>query len=156
MAWSATLTSAQDGTTLSLWDAAKRRLRDSDGPEYYEVQVSGPNVSARQQVYGYAGTGLPELFESLAHNWKGWDGEKLWPSLEGEFSLSATAERLAHVRLGYRLCGDVVGKETWELKGSLFPEAGQLDAIAREMRAFRDASATECPRFAVDDTRRRG
>jgi len=141
MAWSVTLTSAQDGTTLSLWDAAKRRLQDSDGPEYYEVQVSGPNVSARQQVYGYAGTGLLELFESLAQNWKGWDGEKLWSSLEGEFSLSATADRLGHVWLGYRLRGDDRG-DTWELKGSLLLEAGQLDAIAREMRAFWNASAT--------------
>jgi hypothetical protein len=141
MAGSVTLRSAKDDTTLSLRDDAKRRLPDSDGPEYFEVHVSAPNLSARRQVYGYIGTGLPELFESLAQNWRGWDGEKVWSSLEGEFSLSATADRLGHVRLGYRLCGDV-GGQTWELKGLLVLEAGQLDAIAREMRAFWDASAT--------------
>ena len=141
MSASIELKSAQDGTTLSLRDVTELRLRDSEGPEYFEVHISGPNVSAHARVYGYMSSGLPELFESLAQNWKGWDGERLWSSLEGEFSLSATADRLGHIWLGYRLRGDV-GGQTWELKGRLLLESGQLDAIARDIRAFWNVGAT--------------
>jgi len=133
------MNSARDGTSLTLSDPEFVKQTDDCGPEYFRVSAVGPGFSGALRVYGYMGSGLPDLFEDLARNWRGFDGEKSWSSLEGEFSLRASADKLGHTCLGFTLherhCD-------WTLEGALVLEAGQLDRIAREVRRFwhRDAS----------------
>jgi hypothetical protein len=58
MAASVAIRSAQDGTTLTLRDVTEYRFRDSEGPEYLEVEVSGPKLSARRRVYALLAGGI--------------------------------------------------------------------------------------------------
>jgi primase-polymerase (primpol)-like protein len=70
----------------------------------------------------------------MASEWRGWAGEKTWATLEGEFELTATADSLGHIRLGFFLRPADTGFN-WELRGALELDAGQLEAIAHEIKA---------------------
>lgn len=77
---------------------------------------------------------LGGFFRELADHWKGWEGERGWSTLEGEFSLSATSDRLGHIRLAFSLSQPFTGLEL-RLTGALELEAGMLDSIAKEVSA---------------------
>jgi hypothetical protein len=72
---------------------------------------------------------LGEFFTSLAKDWKGWQGERTWATLEDEFQLTASSDSLGHVRLAYRIRPPHTGFN-WELRGALELEAGQLESLA--------------------------
>jgi hypothetical protein len=137
MTASVVLKSTQDGTELMLCE--RSNARDANGPESFVVSVKSQNLSAEVQVYGFMSSGLPELFEKMSSSWRGWNGELEWASLEGEFSCAASCDSTGHVTLKYRLRQPYTGVH-WELAGAVLIESGQLEGIAREMRAFWDGA----------------
>ena len=74
-------------------------LRRTDGSEYFRVAIRSHNLSASIQVYAWNsfGSRLEQFFEDVAANWRRWDGEKKWNSLEGELSLVCTSDKLGHI-----------------------------------------------------------
>ncbi len=75
-----------NGEALTLIRDASERIVDAVTAELR----SGTLCASRQVVHSYA-TGFTDLvafFESLAHDWRGWDGERRWDSLEGDLASS--------------------------------------------------------------------
>ena len=73
------------------------------------------------------------FFEDLAENWKGFDGEKQWSSLEGEFSLICISDSLGHFALEVTIRDN---EDTQYARKTIFIESGQLEKIALEVKNF--------------------
>ena len=73
-------------------------LTQAAGSEYFRVTIRSQNMSAFTNVYSFDpfDYSLKKFFEELAKNWKGFDGEKEWKSLEGEFTLICISDNLGH------------------------------------------------------------
>jgi hypothetical protein len=121
------LKSARSASTLTLSDIVG---------DCFTASYSSPQVTVSREVSGYEACGpLVDLFQSMARDWKGWDGERAWSSIEREFSVSAAADRLGHVSLSLRFRRFDVS-EPWSISVQLQIEAGQLEVIARHVTAF--------------------
>src|ERR1035438_3351558 len=91
---SVSIKSAQDGTTLELFD---RR------GGYFVVRLLGPNIQGTAKVYEDEPAHLKAFFDGLATNWKGWSGKMEWNSLEGELSLDASIDSTGHISLSVHI-----------------------------------------------------
>lgn len=76
---------------------------------------------------------LVRFFEDLAENWKGFDGEKKWSSLEGEFGLDCTSDNLGHFALEATIRNN---EDTRYARKTIFIESGQLENISLEAKDF--------------------
>ncbi|MEO1068124.1 MAG: DUF6228 family protein [Cyanobacteria bacterium J06638_6] len=105
--------------------------------DYFQVALDACDHSASRQVYAYTDPwGIARLFSTAAKQWKGWEGHRVWESLEGELRLDLSIDRLGHVTLEVRIQSDPGGPDPWEHRAELTLEAGQLAAIARAMVLF--------------------
>lgn len=111
---------------------AKPEFLDVKG-EYFTVVFSSVTLSASQRVWSYTDCRqLTNLFWEMAQSWQGWEGVKTWGSIEGEFNLACTSDKLGHVTLEV----DLVERDTnepWSPKFNIQIEAGQLEKIANEI-----------------------
>ncbi len=105
--------------------------------DYFRVEMTNPEYSGAVRVWAYTDAqGLADLFAAIAENWKGWQGEKKWSSIEGEFSIIATSDKLGHISLAIEMHHDFGATEPWRLKATVAVDAGQLNAIAKEAEDF--------------------
>lgn len=100
--------------------------------ESFAVAIQSYEVRAETRASSFMAPSLAAYFHDMADNWRGWEGEKRWSTLEGEFELSATADRVGHVRLAFFLRPANTGFH-WELRGALELEAGQLVGISESI-----------------------
>jgi Family of unknown function (DUF6228) len=117
------------------------QVRSNSGGAIFEltganVRLARRGLEARTAVYeleeGEIGRGLATFFGSLARDWRGWEGERVWSSLEGEFGLRALHDGLGTVELIATLGQPEPTVEgTWSATVSLFLDAGGLDSLAR-------------------------
>jgi hypothetical protein len=107
-------------------------LRRTDGSEYFRVAIRSHNLSASIQVYAWNpfGSRLEQFFEDVAANWRGWDGEKKWTSLEGELSLVCTSDSLGHIAI------EVTLYDGWSVRHVFYVDAGQLEQLASDIKNF--------------------
>ncbi len=79
----------------------KEGLSRSAGKEYFRVTIRSNNLLSFTDVYAFDpfDSNLVRFFEDVAENWQGFDGEKKWSSLEGEFILICTSDNLGHFAL---------------------------------------------------------
>lgn len=121
---SITIKSAQDSTILEFWDY--------DG-YYCSVKLHSLIFSGTLRFWlgEYLLSDPVDFFNDLATHWQGWSDLKKWMSLEGELSLSAKSDLLGHIALSVEL-----DQEQWSLLAVLILEAGQLEAIALQMKNF--------------------
>jgi len=110
-------------------------LRRTDGSEYFRVTIRGHNLSASSKVYAFDpfNAGLTKFFEDLAENWKGWNGEKKWTSLEGELNLVCTTDGLGHIAIEAIL---FEGFDGWSVRNTFYVDAGQLEQLASVVKKF--------------------
>ena len=111
--------------------------RDTDGwLSFYSVTITAPNFKGTIQVdnspYGITPA---ELFVEIAKDWKGFNGEKSWGSLEGEFDIEAKSDSTGHIIITASIntgffppCSKMVSE--FEI------EAGQLESISNQMNEF--------------------
>jgi len=65
---------------------------------YYSVTLIAPSMEATVRVDNAPyGVSPVNLFSEISEQWKGWEGEKSWGSLEGEFNLSVKNDSVGHV-----------------------------------------------------------
>jgi hypothetical protein len=77
--------------------------RGRDGiPTIIVAGLDGPGLSASVAAYDNRYGQFAVFLEALADSWRGWEGERTFNSLEGEFEI--TARHDGHVRLAIRLC----------------------------------------------------
>lgn len=93
--------------------------------EYLTVSVTGPDMSASRQVYaGWDGgfTALAAYFTSLAEDWRGWQGERVFESIEGDLRIYATHD--GHVNLRVLLWESTV-QHGWRMEVGVRLDAGE-------------------------------
>jgi Family of unknown function (DUF6228) len=123
--------SAHDGTRLALSQfVGQGGGADADT---FVVSIERQDVRVEASASAFMAQDLGQYFEELASNWRGWQGRKEWSTLEGEFTLSATSDSTGHIALAYFLRPPHTGFH-WELRDAVELEAGQLQAIAQEMK----------------------
>jgi hypothetical protein len=102
---------------------------------YFSVRIVDHNLSACARVYAGECAGLADLFGDMANEWKGWQRAKEWTSLEGEFQLACTADRLGHIEVWVTLASGP-HPYGWRVQTVLHLQPAQLDRIARQVHSF--------------------
>lgn len=110
------------------------RVRADGWLESYRVRLDSQRMNAEVTVDNATyGERLVGFFGALDAKWKGWEGARTWRAIEGEYELSATISRTGHVTLTACLH---VYPCIWEATAKFNVEAGQLEALANEIRKF--------------------
>lgn len=118
-----------------------KRLNSDGWLDSYFVAIQARNFQAEIEVSNQPyGTSPDEFFETLAANWRGWEGEKSWGAIEGEYSLVATADSVGHITLIATLASDPF-PPSWSGSISLILEAGQLEQLFCDAKRFFHESA---------------
>lgn len=71
----------------------------------------------------------------LAANWQGWDGEKEWVALAGEYKMSAKVCSTGYITLTIKVWSGN-WEPFWSFEVGMIIEAGQLEAIVHESKRF--------------------
>src|SRR5262249_11305360 len=72
--------------------------------ERFKVRLTDQDLSAVGRVYvGPSDTHPAPMFAQMAASWRGWQGEVVWESPEGELVLRASCDRAGHVSLRIEL-----------------------------------------------------
>lgn len=113
----------------------RKGLQRPEGQEFFRATIRSKNLMSYTDVYIFDpfDSNLVRFFENLAENWKGFDGEKEWSSLEDEFSLNCTSDSLGHFALEVTIRNN---EDTRYARKTIFIESGQLEKIALEARNF--------------------
>jgi len=96
----------------------------------FDVQVKTPSFSGIAPSSTFMTTPLEAWFGNMADDWKGWKDEKNWGDLERRVLLSATTDATGHIKIKVILTGQDYDSE---LRVNIMFEAGQLDAMARDV-----------------------
>jgi hypothetical protein len=119
--------SVKDGASLSLWPVSGRV-----DPDSFDFVLTTPIATIAGSGSTYV-VGSPALFfRQLSDFRRGWKSELAWATLEREFSLSASSDKLGHIGLRVELRSSA-GSSDWEFKYRLYLEAGSLERIARNL-----------------------
>lgn len=111
-------------------------LSDVEG-DRFRVSVVARDHSVSRTVYAYTDAfGVAALFAQAAQEWKGWDGAKVWRSIEGELQLELSHDLRGHVTLRVRIRSDPGGADSWKHEAEIGLDAGQLEAIALGAKAL--------------------
>lgn len=107
------------------------------GPHSHQLLVDVAHGALRASATVYlvdpSGDGLPEFFEKLAEDWRGWDGERRWVSLEGELAVGATNDRRGHCSFTIEVQDGLDPNWTLVLQG---PTVGAGEDLAEIGRSF--------------------
>jgi Family of unknown function (DUF6228) len=129
----ARLTSTYDAVVIStegrrLQFARPVRADDEREPWSYDAAVTIELTEASVNVWDY-GAGPAAFFQLLADDWRGWDGERSWSSLEGQLAIKAR-----HDGKGLIICEVAIGSvipPTWSLQATMtFGAGAHMDEIA--------------------------
>ncbi|MEU6849116.1 DUF6228 family protein [Actinacidiphila alni] len=82
-----------------------RPYGDLDSTLDFIVRASGRWVSVETLVRTSDGGGLDFFLSSLAEDFRGWDGKRVWRSLEDDLTISAEHRPDGHVHLMWGLHG---------------------------------------------------
>ncbi len=112
------------------------RFSDIQG-EYFYASLVSPEFSGSVRVWAYTDSQwLAALFTEMAENWQGWKEELKWSSIEEEFTITCTHDKLGHITLYVEMHHDFGSLEPWRLKASLVVDAGQLETISKDAKKF--------------------
>ena len=99
--------------------------------DHFRVSVVARDHSASRIVDAFMDAlGVAALFAKAAEEWKGWDGGRVWQSIEGDLELELSHDRRGHVALRVRIRSDPGGADSWQHEAEIGLDAGQLEAIA--------------------------
>jgi hypothetical protein len=101
---------------------------------YWNATLSCGSLHASLRFYELSLGGLAEYFEGLAYDWRGWEGERRWASLEDDVELVATHDGLGTIALVVQLRTEAFAQHRWSASAELLLDAGGLDRLAREAR----------------------
>ncbi len=106
------------------------------------VALEGPGFTGRGELeleeWGGGSVGFIAYFESLATDWRGWAGERVWEDDQGNIRLVATHDGIGYAFLEvslYRLPGSHRDEE-WSINAIIAMDAGQLGPAAAKLRAL--------------------
>ena len=141
------MTSANDETFIIKSNEGSRWLElsaplppgdptDPEAPplEYFVATLALEGLQASLRIYGWGSESLVTSLEEMARDWRGWEGEKDWQSVEGDLALRATHDRLGQVCVTVALRS--YDAPVWRAEGDLAVDPGSLDQLAAGARRF--------------------
>jgi hypothetical protein len=104
--------------------------------DYFDAELSGDSVTVKKGIWGYTDTELLiNLFESIAVDWRGWEGKRHWAAIEGDLDITATHDRLGHIRIDVVILNNDL-EDNWKVDAPIFLDAGSVDPLAAKVRMF--------------------
>lgn len=125
-----TIKSSRDGASLVLEGTSEGREVGA-----YTAHLETAGLHAVTGVYMYGTDGLPDFFAELAGDWRGWQGQHGWSSLEGELSLDVEHDGMGVATTIVTLTPEVAPLQ-WEARMSLSLDAGALAEGATAVSRF--------------------
>jgi hypothetical protein len=108
-------------------------------PDYFMAELREPGLDCRTRVAARDPSGVSKfsaVFQEMADSWKGWDGEKVWQSPEGELELRFTMSAVGSITVMVMLRDPY----SWAVTTELGSESGDtLTQLARDAAAFQAA-----------------
>src|SRR5690242_6838025 len=95
--------------------------------ETYVARLIASDMQANTQLFHNGGDDLGDFLSGLARDWRGWQGERSWSSLEGTLVLCASISKAGAVTFDVQINERTF---TWEVRGRIYVENGRLDDIA--------------------------
>ena len=115
--------------------AAQLVLSNIEG-DYFTVAYKSHDVFLSRRVWGYTDCDLlVDLFAYMAKEWKGWDGEIEWASIEQEFSIKCTSDQKGHIAVKLKF-SQYEGAEPWDAQVTLNLESGLMEKASKNVKAF--------------------
>jgi Family of unknown function (DUF6228) len=116
-----------------------RPSRESDGGARIPIRIRGREIAAAGAIELEPWSGgigrLPEYFDDLASNWRGWHGSKEWRDDSGAVEMTATHDRKAIVTLRVTM-RDYAGSPNWQVEFDIHLEPGSLQSVADRVRSL--------------------
>ena len=133
-----------EGNNASVELSEAQGLAKPSGSESYRVTLRENEFEVSYRVYAFDphDNGLSKFFSELAQEWKGWDGPKIWKSLEGEFELQCQHDRVGHVTTTATLHSNAYGNG-WTGQIRFDIAAGQLEDAAAGVKRFFERHGVE-------------
>lgn len=115
--------------------AAQLVLSNIEG-DYFTAAYKSHDVFLSRRVWGYTDCDLlVDLFAYMAKEWKGWDGEIEWASIEQEFSITCTSDQKGHIAVKLKFF-QYEGAEPWDVQVTLNLESGLMEKASKNVKAF--------------------
>ncbi|CAG6391966.1 DUF6228 family protein [Streptomyces cocklensis] len=106
---------------------------------HYAIEASAPGLNARLDgvaVWNWDAD-LTSFLEGLARDFRGWDGERVWQTDEGDLTIKAVFRSGGHVGLTWVLRPRRTSLGSWDASVTTWLEAGeQMSALAGDVRHF--------------------
>ncbi|MFC4018908.1 DUF6228 family protein [Micromonospora sp. GCM10011542] len=117
-------------------------------PQYVTAELRCDGLAAsRQVVHNYASgfEDLADFFGQLADDWRGWSGERVWESVEGDLRIEARHEyRHIQLRIVIRSPGPGWGNEGWKAAADLTIDPGEeLTRAVSDLRVLALGTASD-------------
>jgi hypothetical protein len=104
---------------------------------YWLATLTCGQLHASLRFYELRIAGLRDYFGELARNWRGWQGELRWTSLEHDLTLLATHDGSGTISLKVRLRPELSALHHWTASAELLLDAAGLERLARDAQALR-------------------
>jgi hypothetical protein len=102
----------------------------------FRAEMTAEGLSATSHVTVSQGRDLDAFFDRLVGNWRGWQGEQRWESLEHQLSIAAAHDGIGHVRLRVTL-RESYHPDSWAASVTFIVQAGEeLRALASKIARF--------------------
>jgi Family of unknown function (DUF6228) len=102
----------------------------------FSIRVACRGLNAAIQLYAWDVPEWPTaLLDEMAERWRSWSGELTWESPYLEARLRCEQDRAGHVSIRVELRTGWADTD-WSAAATVQTEAGQLERIARQARAF--------------------
>ena len=124
----------QDDLIFSIRSDTAELTLDAPSLETYEAALRAPFLSVKIPVWHFGGDGMGEYFASLARDWRGWEGARVWQSLERQIAFEALMSKAGAV--GLRVILSDSSYDAWQIRYELGVDNARLDDIARDALAF--------------------
>lgn len=96
------------------------------GPaDYLSVTLTGPDLSASRQIYAGWLSGFLDLatfFADLADHWRGWQGERVFETIEGDLRIVATHDGRVNLRV---VLWESTVEDGWRVQAEVRLDAGE-------------------------------
>jgi hypothetical protein len=115
------------------------RSREDPDCVLYTIEVQAPGLNARvDEVAAWNwDADLAPFLEGLAHDIRGWDGERVWQTNDRDLTVSAIVRSGGHVGLTWTLRPWRTSIDSWSASVTTWLEAGeQMSNLAADVRHF--------------------
>ncbi|TWI46328.1 hypothetical protein IQ22_04479 [Pseudomonas duriflava] len=117
-------------------DTAAQLVLSNIEDDYFTAAYKSHDVFFFKRVWGYTDCNLlVDLFAYMAKEWKGWDGEINWASIEQELSITCTSDKKGHIAVKL-MFSQYEGAEPWEAQVVLNLESGVMEKASKDIKAF--------------------